>query len=228
MKEFVRKNIANFFSCVRIVGAIYLLFTATEFNAKFLILYAIFCSTDAIDGFLARRLNTSSVLGVTLDTIGDGLIGFTPVKVLVVQKLIPGWFIGWLAVTVAIFAAAAIVAQVKFKKFTFPHTYFGKLNGVCVAGSPFLFHLVDINILFIIVGGVFFFAAIETLIIVIRLKELRPFVASVFHVNKDFSEKVLTKENESATILTDRQINSAFILAYSPIGVFITTQKLSH
>lgn len=228
MKEFVRKNIANFFSCVRIVGAIYLLFTATEFNAKFLILYAIFCSTDAIDGFLARRLNTSSVLGVTLDTIGDGLIGFTPVKVLVVQKLIPGWFIGWLAVTVAIFAASAIVAQVKFKKFTFPHTYFGKLNGVCVAGSPFLFHLVDINILFIIVGGVFFFAAIETLIIVIRLKELRPFVASVFHVNKDFSEKVLTKENESATILTDRQINSAFILAYSPIGVFITTQKLSH
>ncbi len=188
MKQFIRKNIANFFSCVRIVGAIYLLFTATDFSAKFLILYAIFCSTDAIDGFLARRLNTSSVLGVTLDTIGDGLIGFTPVKVLVVMKLIPGWFIGWLAVTVAIFAAAAIVAQVKFKKFTFPHTYFGKLNGCCVAGSPFLFHLVDINILFIIVGGVFFFAAIETLIIVIKLKELKPFVPSIFHT--DYEPKV--------------------------------------
>ncbi len=189
MKQFIRKNIANFFSCVRIVGAIYLLLTATEFSNTFLILYAIFCSTDAIDGFLARRLNTSSVLGVTLDTIGDGLIGFTPVKVLVVQKLIPGWFIGWLAVTVLVFAAAAIVAQVKFKKFTFPHTYFGKLNGVCVAGSPFLFRLVPLNVLFIIVGGVFFFAGVETLIIVLKLKEMKPFVPSIFHTDYEPKEK---------------------------------------
>ena len=182
MKEFIRKNIANFFSIVRIVGAIYLLIFGEDFSAKFLIPYAIFCSTDAIDGYLARKLNTSSVLGVTLDTIGDGLIGFTPVKVLVVQKLIPGWFIIFLAVTVAVFVAAAIVSQVKFKKFSFPHTYWGKLNGVCVAGSPFLFHLVPtINILFIIVGGVFFFAGVETLIIVIKLKKLVPFVPSIFH-----------------------------------------------
>ncbi len=189
MKEFIRKNIANFFSCVRIVGAIYLLLTATDFDTKFLILYAIFCSTDAIDGFLARKLNTSSVLGVTLDTIGDALIGFTPVKVLVVLKLIPGWFIGWLGVTVAIFASAALVSQIKFKKFTFPHTYFDKLLGCCVAGSPFLFHLVEINTLFIIVGSVFSIAAIEVLIIVIRLKELKPFVPSVFYMNYQPKEK---------------------------------------
>ncbi len=189
MKEFIRKNIANFFSIIRIIGAIYLLIAGEDFSAKFLIPYAIFCSTDAIDGYLARKLKTTSVLGVTLDTIGDGLIGFTPVKVLVVQKLIPGWFIIFLAVTVAVFAAAAIVSQIKFKKFTFPHTYFGKLNGVCVASSPFLFHLVDINVLFIIVGGVFFIAGIETLIIMIKLKELVPFVPSVFHVNKPPKEK---------------------------------------
>ncbi len=185
MKEFIRKNIANFFSIVRIVGAIYLLIVGEDFSAKFLIPYAIFCSTDAIDGYLARKLKTTSVLGVTLDTIGDGLIGFTPVKVLVIQKLIPGWFYILLGVTVAVFLAAAIVAQIKFKKFTFPHTYFGKLNGVCVATSPFLFHIVPtINVLFIIVGGVFFFAGVETLIIMFRLKELVPFVPSVFHTNK--------------------------------------------
>ncbi|MBQ9913239.1 MAG: CDP-alcohol phosphatidyltransferase family protein [Clostridia bacterium] len=185
MKEFIRKNCANFFSVIRIVGALYLLLTdvGNDFTPKFLILYAIFCSTDAIDGFLARKLNISSVLGVTLDTIGDGLIGFTPVKVLVIQKLIPGWFYVLLGVTVAVFAAAAVVAQIKFKKFTFPHTYFGKLNGCCVASSPFLFHIVPLEVLFIIVGGVFFFAGVETLIIVIKLKELKPFVPSVFHTD---------------------------------------------
>ena len=184
MKEFIRKNIANFFSIVRIIGAIYLLIFGEDFSAKFLIPYAIFCSTDAIDGYLARKLKTSSLLGVTLDTIGDGLIGFTPVKVLVVQKLIPGWFLIFLGVTVAVFAAAAIVSQIKFKKFSFPHTYFGKLNGVCVAGSPFLFHLVPIEVLFIIVGGVFFFAGVETLIIVAKLKKLVPFVPSIFHTEQ--------------------------------------------
>ncbi len=191
MKEFIRKNCANFFSVVRIVGALYLLLTdaGNDFTPKFLILYAIFCSTDAIDGFLARRLNISSVLGVTLDTIGDALIGFTPVKVLVIQRLIPGWFYILLGVTVAVFGAAALVAQIKFKKFTFPHTYFGKLNGCCVASSPFLFKLVPLNVLFIIVGGVFFFAGVETLIIVCRLKELKPFVPSVFHTDYEPKKK---------------------------------------
>ena len=186
MKEFIRKNCANFFSVIRIIGALYLLLTdvGNEFTPKFLILYAIFCSTDAIDGFLARRLNISSVLGVTLDTIGDGLIGFTPVKVLVVQKLIPNWFLIFLGVTVAVYVAAALVSQVKFKSFTFPHSYLGKLNGVCVASSPFLFHLVDINVLFIIVGGVFFITGVETLIVVAKLKKLVPFVPSVFHTEQ--------------------------------------------
>lgn len=186
MKEFIRKNCANFFSIIRIVGALYLLLTdvGNEFTPKFLILYAIFCSTDAIDGFLARRLNISSVLGVTLDTIGDGLIGFTPVKVLVVQKLIPTWFLIFLGVTVAVYVAAALVSQIKFKSFTFPHSYLGKLNGVCVASSPFLFHLVPINVLFIIVGGVFFITGVETLIVVSKLKKLVPFVPSVFHTEQ--------------------------------------------
>lgn len=196
MKEFIRKNCANFFSVIRIVGALYLLLTdvGNDFTPKFLILYAIFCSTDAIDGFLARRLNISSVLGVTLDTIGDALIGFTPVKVLVIQRLIPGWFYILLGVTVAVFAAAALVAQIKFKKFTFPHTYFGKLNGCCVASSPFLFKLVPLNVLFIIVGGVFFFAGVETLIIVCKLKEMKPFVPSVFHTDYEPKEKAVAEK----------------------------------
>ena len=203
MKEFIRKNCANFFSIIRIIGALYLLLTdvGNEFTPKFLILYAIFCSTDAIDGFLARRLNISSVLGVTLDTIGDGLIGFTPVKVLVVQKLIPTWFLIFLGVTVAVYVAAAAVSQIKFKSFTFPHSYLGKLNGVCVASSPFLFHLVPINVLFIIVGGVFFITGVETLIVVAKLKKLVPFVHSVFHtvqaVEKFEKQEAEKKEAES-------------------------------
>lgn len=183
MKEFIRKNIANFFSIIRIVGALFLLLTdiGNEFSAEFLSIYVFLFATDAIDGFLARRLNTCSALGVTFDTIGDALTGFTSVKVLIVQKLIPGWFLAWLGVTIAVFVVAASVSQIKFKKFTFPHTYFSKLNGVSVASAPFLFHIVDTNVLFIIVGSVFFIDALEILIVVCRLKEFRSFVPSIFH-----------------------------------------------
>ena len=183
MKEFIRRNSANFFSLLRIIGALFLLLTdvGNEFTPKFLIIYVLLFVTDIIDGYLARKLDISSVLGVTLDTIGDALTGFTPVKVLIVQKLIPGWFLVWLGVTIAVFVVAATVSQIKFKKFTFPHTYFSKLNGCCVASSPFLFHFVDSNVLLIIVGTVFLLDAIEILIVVCRLKELRPFVPSIFH-----------------------------------------------
>ena len=73
---------------------------------------------------------------------------------------------------------------IKFKKFSFPHTYFSKLNGVCVASSPFLFSFIPKEVVFIIVGTVFFLAGVETLIIVIKLKKMVPFVPSVFHTEK--------------------------------------------
>ena len=185
MKEFIRKNIANFFSCIRIVGAVILLIFFSEFSKEFLILYAICCSTDAIDGFLARKLNTCSVLGVTLDTIGDLLIGITPVKVLIVQKEIEGWFLIWIGVSILFFLISAIISQIKFKKFSFPHTYFDKLLGCCVAASPFIYVLSpSVDILFIIVGTVFSIASIESVIIQLRVKEAKSFVPSIFHTNK--------------------------------------------
>ena len=183
MKEFIRKNSANFFSILRILGSLYLLFTkvGNDFTPTFLVIYVLLFATDIIDGYLARKLDISSAIGVTFDTIGDALIGCTPVKVLIVQKLIPGWFLVCLGVTVAVFVAAASVSYIKFKKFTFPHTYFSKFNGCCVASSPFLFHIVNTDVLFIIVGTVFFIDAVEILTVVCRLKEFRPFVPSIFH-----------------------------------------------
>lgn len=180
----IKKHLANFISCIRIVGSLILLIFFNEFSTTFLIIYAICALTDALDGFVARKLNTCSVLGVTLDSVGDAFTGFAPVKVLIVQKLIQPWFVAWLLVSVALFLTAAIISQVKFKKFSFPHTYFDKLLGLSVSISPFLQTVIDIQILLGVVGVIFFIASIESVIIEIKLKEAKPFVPSVFHVNK--------------------------------------------
>lgn len=182
--EFLRKNLANFISCIRVVGSLILLLFFNEFSTSFLIIYAVCCLTDALDGIVARKLNTCSVLGVALDSVGDALTGFAPVKVLIVQKAIQPWFVAWLFVSVAIFFTSAVISQVKFKKFSFPHTYFDKLLGLSVSISPFLQKVVDIQILLGVVATIFFIASIESVIIEIKLKEAKPFVPSVFHVNK--------------------------------------------
>lgn len=181
----MKKHIPNLLSCIRIIGATILLIFFDDFTVPFLIIYGISACTDALDGYFARKFDCCSLLGVTLDTIGDLLIGLAPVKVIIWQKLYVGneWFFILVGAAILLFLCSAIISQVKFGKFTFPHTYFDKLNGVCVAGSPYLLQFIPVNILFLIVGTVFCLCGIETVLIMIKLKEAKPFVPSVFHVN---------------------------------------------
>lgn len=180
----MKKYLPNIVSCLRIVGALILLIFFNEFSVPFLIIYGISAATDAVDGYLARKFDVCSVLGVALDTIGDGLIGFASVKVLVMQKAIEPWIFIWLLISVGLFFTAAVISFIKFKKFSFPHTYFDKLLGVLVFTLPFLLQVVEVTVLLSIVATVFFIASVESVIIEIKLKEAKPFVPSIFHTDK--------------------------------------------
>lgn len=183
----MKKHLPNMFSCIRIIGAVILLLGFEDFTVPFLIIYGISASTDAVDGYLARKFDCCSMLGVTLDTIGDLLIGAAPVKVIIWQKMYVGceWFFILIGAAVFFFLCSATLSQIKFKKFTFPHTYFDKLLGVCVAASPYIYYFTkDIKVLFIVVGVVFALCGFENFLIMIRLKEARPFVPSIFHAGK--------------------------------------------
>ena len=183
----MKKHLPNMFSCIRIIGAIYLLLFTDEFDLKFLIIYGISASTDAIDGYLARKFDCCSMLGVTLDTVGDLLIGAAPVKVIIWQKMYVGceWFFILIGAAVFFFLCSAILSQIKFKKFTFPHTYFDKLLDVCVAASPYIYYFTNnIKLLFIVVGVVFALCGFENFLIMTRLKKAVPFVPSIFHAGK--------------------------------------------
>ena len=188
------------FSCIRIIGALVLLIGFEDFTVPFLIIYGISAATDAVDGYLARKFDCCSMLGVTLDTIGDLLIGMAPVKVIIWQKLYEGnlWFFGLIGAAIFFFLCSATLSQIKFKKFTFPHTYFDKLLGVCVAASPYIYYFTkDIKVLFLVVGVVFALCGFENFLIMIRLKEAKPFVASIFHAGKVDAEKETKEETKN-------------------------------
>ncbi len=68
--ESMKKQLPNFITGTRILGAI-ILFFFQEVNIPFLCVYSLCGFTDLIDGPVARRLKAESSMGALLDTVGD-------------------------------------------------------------------------------------------------------------------------------------------------------------
>ena len=69
----MKKNAANIITSVRLVGALLLIM----FNIRswtFLTIYAVCGLSDALDGFVARKLHVESALGKKLDSMSDLLL----------------------------------------------------------------------------------------------------------------------------------------------------------
>lgn len=69
----MKKNAANLITSVRLIGAIVLIMFDIR-SWAFLIIYAICGLSDALDGFVARKLHIESSLGKKLDSISDLLL----------------------------------------------------------------------------------------------------------------------------------------------------------
>ncbi len=132
MLTFKNYNIADWFSFYRIFAAPFLLLllwlNERDFFSWLLLLSY---STDAIDGFLARKLKITSPRGSQLDSMGDqitlaiGLIGLFVFEndfikdniILIVIAFIP-------------YIIQMIIAYVKYGKATAFHTYLAKLSAI--------------------------------------------------------------------------------------------------
>ena len=132
MLTFKNFNIADWFSFYRILAAPFLLSLIwLDQRLVFAYLLSVSYLTDAIDGYLARKLNITSPRGSQLDSIGDqitltvGLIGlfyFEPTfikdnLVLIVIAFIP-------------YIVQMIIAYLKYGKATAFHTYLAKLSAI--------------------------------------------------------------------------------------------------
>ena len=135
MNPFREFNIADWFSFYRIIAFPLLigliLWGAREpFSWLLLVSYA----TDAIDGYLARRLKVSSARGSQLDSLGDqltliaGLLGiWTFEKDFILEHLL------WISLAFLPYVLQMIIAFVKYGKATAFHTYLAKLSAILQA-----------------------------------------------------------------------------------------------
>lgn len=100
----------------------------------FLLLLLAAVVSDAVDGWLARRLGATSALGARLDSIADYAV--------YVAVPLGGWWLwpdlvvreaGWLALVVAGYALPGAVALARFRRLSSYHTWSAKLAVVTLS-----------------------------------------------------------------------------------------------
>ena len=189
MQKFsLKKQLANIITGSRILGAITLFFF-DSFSPAFLTIFILCAFSDAIDGPIARKTNSTSMLGNFLDTMGDFFTYIAMGKVLIVQNIVTGGLITWLVVGVLFGICVAGYAKYKFNKFYLTHTYLSKLMGFMLFALPIVMQFTDGFVWMIIIGVGLCLNLVEILIIQIIIDEPIGNTKSVFHVKKQLKSK---------------------------------------
>ncbi|MEO8027214.1 MAG: CDP-alcohol phosphatidyltransferase family protein [Bryobacteraceae bacterium] len=91
-------------------------------------LFAIAGFTDALDGWLARKMNASSRFGLLADPIADKLLLSTMFVVLAVDRVLPWWFSGLVLGRDVLILLMAVAGLLFTRHRGFPPTIWGKLS----------------------------------------------------------------------------------------------------
>lgn len=142
MLNSIYPHLPNMISSVRILMAPLLLYLAIEQQAVIYIgvlLFTVF--TDALDGYLARKLNTVSELGARLDSWGDFIVYTT--------MAISAWLLWpdiisrekfYVIIIICSFTIPVLTGLLKFKKLTSYHTISVKIAvGITIFSYVLLF-----------------------------------------------------------------------------------------
>lgn len=201
----MKKKIANILTTARIVISTILLFFFNEISTIFIILFSIGVFTDLIDGTIARKTGSVSIVGSVLDTIADTLLAINIFKIVFLKKMLSSVLIVWLVINLALALITAIVTATKFKRIFFVHSIMAKILGGVVYLLPFGIYFNIYNVHMIIALTLFSVTMIENLLIVITLNEPNSDARSLLSVLKErhsLNQSNLKTDADNTTIIT--------------------------
>ena len=173
------KVIPNCISFSRIIFSLILIFLK-PLSLIFYVIYIICGLSDIMDGFIARKTGTTSILGAKLDSLADMLMIGVLLYILYPIVNLSTVIIIWIILIAIIRAASMVVALKKYKTFASIHTYGNKITGMVLFIFPILIPYVHINMLIYIICFVANISAIEELIIQIKSTKLELNKKSMF------------------------------------------------
>lgn len=126
-------NIPNLLTVIRfflIPVFLYLFFSPIKYGVEIAIVVFIIAGiTDTLDGYIARKYNQITRLGIVLDPLADKLMLITVLISVTISNHIPLWIIGIVAVKEAMMILGAI-SLYNADDVVIPANIFGKLSTV--------------------------------------------------------------------------------------------------
>lgn len=173
------KGIPNIISVLRIFLSIFLLFIR-PLDTLFFVVYLVCGFSDMIDGYIARKMNATSMVGSILDSIGDFV--FISVMFMVLSPIIkvPREILIFIVLVVIVRMVSVCVVFYKYKTFAILHTYANKATGIIMFCFPLLYNFIHTSILAGVICTIAAIAAIEELFIHILSKELSRDTSGIF------------------------------------------------
>lgn len=173
------KSVANYISISRIVLAFAMAF-AKPLSIVFFVIYILCGISDALDGYIARKTNTTSKLGDNLDSAADFIVVVVLMIALYPIIKLASLMITWIVVIGIIRVVSVIVVFIKYKTFEMLHTYGNKITGFVLVTFPLSLIFVQSDMMIYIICMLASISAIEELFINILSKELRINKKSIF------------------------------------------------
>lgn len=168
------KSIPNCVTSIRILGAVVLLFTQ-PFTTFYYIVYGVCGFTDAIDGFLARKLHAGSQFGTLLDSVAD-LMFYAAMLIHMIPHLwhrVPMTVWYWVGAIMLLRLVSYLTAAFKYHRFASLHTYGNKVTGAGMFLLPFLILLLDETVVCTLLCVVGTLSTLEELLLHLLLPEYR-------------------------------------------------------
>ena len=174
------KSMPNYISFSRIILSVLLLFFR-PLSLSFHTIYIICGLTDIMDGYIARKMGTTSRFGDRLDSLADlVMVGVVLIKYYPIVKLTDETFI-WIISIGIIRLASVTTAYIKYKTFVILHTYGNKLTGFVLFISLILYpYINNTTILAYVICIVASLSSTEELIIQVSSNKLQLNKRSIF------------------------------------------------
>lgn len=188
LKEVVKRiNIADWISISRVllsIVLIFLLFLGYRFYFQWILLIALF--TDALDGFLARRLKIASIHGAMLDSFADAfLFSVCVIAIVVFETSFVSEHLNLIVVALSIYLIQLSLAYYKYGKPSSFHTYLAK-TAAFIQGSFFLvlFFLGTVEWLFYLTIAISLLETFEEITLIFIFPKWKANVKGLFWIFK--------------------------------------------
>jgi len=186
LKKYSWYTVPNFLSSSRIIIAPFLILMAYRgWRTLFFIFFAVSLLTDALDGYLARKLNQTSELGSKLDGWADLVTWITAlICFFILWPELAKREVFYAIFAISVYILPVVIGFLKYKSVPIYHCYSAKFQAIFMSVSVFIMLLTGNSICFRCAAITQSFAALEDIAITLLLPRCYHNVLSFWHAKK--------------------------------------------